>query len=97
MTGVTKIISTREAGPGGTASKVSNSIFCNVNTYSVDAKYGIIVSNNAYDAALSSCNAEEQRILTEMQSLPGLSYDGATSINTQNTVIAPSNLSIRAQ
>jgi hypothetical protein len=96
MRGVTKIISTREAGPGGTASQVYRSTFCNLNTYSVTAQYDLIVSNNSYDAALSSCNAEEQRILTEMQSLPGLPYDGGTSTNTLNTVTAPSNLSIKA-
>jgi hypothetical protein len=97
MRGATRIIHTREAGPGGTASKVYESTFCNVNTYSVSAQYGLIVTNNSYDAALSSCNAEEQRILNEVQSLPGLSYDGGNSINTQTTVTAPSNLSIRAQ
>jgi hypothetical protein len=96
MRGVTKTIYTREAGPGGAASKVYESTFCNVNTYSVSALYGLIITNNSYDATLSSCNAEEQRILSEMQSLPGLSYDGGTSTNTLNTVTAPSNLSIKS-
>jgi hypothetical protein len=90
MNGVTKIISTREAGPGGTKSQVYSNIFCDVNTYSVAAQYGLIVGSNAYDAPLSSCNAEEQRILIEMQSLAGRSYGGGTPT-------APSNLSVSAQ
>jgi hypothetical protein len=96
MRSATRIIHTREAGPGGTASKVYESTFCNVNTYSVSAQYGLIVANNSYDAPLSSCNAEEQRILIEMQTLPGVSYEVGTSTNTLNTVTAPSNLSIKA-
>ena len=90
MRGVTVIIGTRETGPGGTASQVYDSLFCNVNTYSVDAKAGLVVKNNSYGAALSSCDAEEQRILTEMQSLPGLSYDGAPVVSIPR---APTNLS----
>jgi hypothetical protein len=93
MAGVTKIIYAREEGPGGTASQVNANIFCNVNTYNTSVNYGLIVRDNSYDAPLSSCNAEEQRILTEMQSLPGLSYDGGTSIG-QVSPSPPSNLKI---
>lgn len=91
MRGVTAIILAREAGPGGTASQVYNNLFCNVNTYAVNAGSGLIVRDNSYDAPLSSCNAEEQRILSEMQSLPSLSYDGATPITIPR---APSSLSV---
>jgi hypothetical protein len=78
MVGVTRVIATREKGPGGTASRVHNNIFCNIDSYRVSASDGLIVDDNTFDARLSSCNAEEQRILIEMQSLPGLSYDGTT-------------------
>jgi len=92
MAGVTKTIYAREAGPGGTASQVYANIFCDLNTYGTSVNYGLIVANNSYNAPLSSCNAEEQRILTEMQSLPGLSYEGGTS--TGQVINAPTNLTV---
>jgi len=94
MAGATAIIYTREPGPGGKASQLYANTFCDVNTYLVKALYGLIVRDNSYNAPLSSCNAEEQRILIEMQSLPGFSYDGGTSIGQDSPLSAPSNLKV---
>jgi hypothetical protein len=67
-------ISTREPGSGSVLSELTGNTFCNMKSYSINNPNGMKISNNPGlpgGAPQSACNAEEQRIMNEMKSLPG--------------------------
>lgn len=74
--------------PATTASQVINNTFCNTED-SVESSSGLISSPNTFNAAQSVCDAEETRILNEMDNLPGKNYNGAAALS------APLNLRIQ--